>query len=105
MAALGTQGEEIGMGVTIGGGTLGYPQFSVGYKDDFVVVPVTASTATQGSRYGDYFNVRPIPGTRDFASLAYEVVLATPGTAGCPGGNCDTIPRYVRFGRPPVIIK
>ncbi len=61
--SLGTQGSEVGIGLAVGGGTIGYPQFAVGYKNDFVVYTVTASNATQVSRFGDYFSVRPIPGS------------------------------------------
>lgn len=91
MAALGTQGNEIGMGLAVGGGTIGYPQFSVGYKDDFVVYTVTSSTATQGSRFGDYFSVRPIPGSQDagFAAESYDVVTGP-----------SAIARYTEFSRP-----
>lgn len=91
MAALGTQGKEIGIGLAVGGGTIGYPQFSVGYKDDFVVYTVTSSTATQGGRFGDYFSVRPIPGSLDagFAAESYDVVTGP-----------SAISRYTEFSRP-----
>ena len=101
MAALATQGEQIGLGLTAGGGTFTFPQYAVGFKDDFVVYSVTGSDATQGGRFGDYVNVRPIPGSDDFGTLGYEVKLLGGGGALCPGGVCDAIPRYVRFGRPP----
>lgn len=91
MAALGTQGNEIGIGLAVGGGTIGYPQFAVGYKDDFVVYTVTSSTATQGGRFGDYFSVRPIRGSTDngFAAESYDVVTGPSATA-----------RYTEFSRP-----
>ena len=37
MAALGSSGEEMGMTLAVGGGTLGYPQQAVGFRNDFVV--------------------------------------------------------------------
>lgn len=101
MAALATQGDQIGLSLTVGGGTFQYPQFVVGYKEDFVVYTVTSSDATQGGRYGDYVHVRPIPGSQDFGTMGYEVRLSAGGSFGCPGGGCDAIPRFVRFGRPP----
>jgi hypothetical protein len=103
MAALGTQEGNIGMGVAVGGGTLGYPQYSVGYKDDFVVYLVTASNATQVTRFGDYFSVRPIAGTTDFATEGYEVLQAVPGSV-CAIGGCNAVTRYIRFGRPEIDI-
>ena len=54
MAALGSSGEEMGMTLAVGGGTLGYPQQAVGFRNDFVVFQVTNSDATQISRFGDY---------------------------------------------------
>ena len=55
MGALGTDGSQIGITLAVGGGSIPFPQHSVGYKDDFVVYQVTNSTATQTSRFGDYF--------------------------------------------------
>lgn len=100
MAALATQGDEIGIGLAVGGGTIGYPQFAVGYKDDFVVYTVTASNATQIVRFGDYFSVRPIPGTGNFAAEGYDVLQNTPGQT-CAVGGCSAVARYVEFGRAP----
>ncbi|MEZ5543133.1 MAG: hypothetical protein R3F42_14010 [Pseudomonadota bacterium] len=108
MAALGTQGMEIGLGLAVGGGTIGYPQFAVGYKDDFIVYTVTATTATQSflvdtdgdgvgdtarTRFGDYFSVRPIPGSVDagFAAESYDVVTGP-----------SAITRYTEFSRPEI---
>jgi hypothetical protein len=99
MAALGTQGKEIGMGLAVGGGTIGYPQFAVGYKDDFVVYTVTNSNATQVSRFGDYFSVRPIPGSTNFAAEGYDVLQSVAGQT-CASAGCRAVPRYVEFGRP-----
>jgi hypothetical protein len=99
MAALGTQGDEVGMGLAVGGGTIGYPQFAVGYKDDFVVYTVTMSDATQISRFGDYFSVRPIPRSASFAAEAYDVVESVAGQT-CAVGGCRAIARYVEFHRP-----
>jgi hypothetical protein len=99
MAALGTQGNEIGIGLAVGGGTLGYPQFAVGYKDDFVVYTVTASNATQISRFGDYFSVRPIPGSETFAAETYDVLQNVAGQT-CAMAGCRALARYVEFGRP-----
>jgi hypothetical protein len=115
MAAMGTQGREIGLGVAVGGGTLGYPQYSVGFKDDFVVYQVTNSNATQfcvpgtpgclpqGTRFGDYFPLRPIAGTRDFATEGYDVLQAVPGNT-CAMSGCNAVMRYIRFGRPLLVV-
>lgn len=104
MAALGTQTDGLGMGLAVGGGTIGYPQFAVGYKDDFVVYTVTGSNATQTapgvSRFGDYFSVRPIPGDNGFAAETYDVLQSTPGQT-CLVGGCRAIARYVEFRRAP----
>jgi hypothetical protein len=111
MAALGTQGSEIGMVLAVGDGTVGYPQMSVGFKNDFLVWQVTGSNATQaaaggGMRFGDYFCTRLVPGPDGkFATLAYDVLL-NPLPAGVTTGTCATYgclprPRYVEFGRPP----
>jgi len=99
MAAIGTQGSEVGIGLAVGGGTIGYPQFAVGYKDDFVVYTVTNSNATQISRFGDYFSVRPVPGTARFAAEAYDVRQNVPGQT-CAMAGCTATARYVEFGRP-----
>jgi len=108
-AALGTQGAEIGIALAVGGGTIGYPQDSVGFKDDFIVYTVTSSNATQTTRFGDYFSARPIPGSVRFSTEAYDVLLATP-PAGAVSPTCATLGcsarmRYIEFGRPepPVI--
>lgn len=115
MAALGTQGSEIGIGLAVGGGTIGYPQFAVGYKDDFVVFTVTASNATQtflvdsdgdgipetpASRFGDYFSVRPIPGSEDagFAAESYDVLQNVAGQT-CVMAGCRAVARYTEFSR------
>jgi hypothetical protein len=98
-AALGTQGNEIGLGLAVGGGTIGYPQFAVGYKDDFVVYTVTATNATQISRFGDYFSVRPIPGSARFAAETYDVLQSVAGKT-CAEAGCRAVARYVEFGRP-----
>lgn len=105
MAALGTQPDGLGMGLAVGGGTIGYPQFAVGYKDDFTVYTVTASNATQttaggGSRFGDYFAVRPIPGSTGFAAATYDVLQSTAGQT-CQVGGCRAVTRYVEFRRAP----
>lgn len=93
MGVLGTQGGEIGLGLAVGGGTIGFPQFAVGFKDDFFVRTVTSSDAVQGSRFGDYLSVRPIPGTSRFAAELYD-------TRATPTGGARAVPRYVEFGRP-----
>lgn len=104
MAALGTQGSEVGIGLAVGGGTLGYPQFAVGYKDDFVVYTVTASNATQISRFGDYLSVRPLPGSEDsaFAAESYDVLQNVPGQT-CAMSGCRAVARYTEFSRPGII--
>ena len=66
--------NEIGITLAVGGGTLGFPQFAVGYKNDFEVFQVTNSNATQTSRFGDYVCNRLIPGGL-FAAEVYDVVL------------------------------
>ncbi|HKJ94534.1 MAG TPA: hypothetical protein VKA32_02765, partial [Gammaproteobacteria bacterium] len=102
MAALGTQageqGAEVGMSLAVGGGTLGYPQFAVGYKGDFAVTQVTGSNATQGGRFGDYLPLRPVPVSRNFATEVYDVLAIS-------GGGARATMRYVEFGRPGVIVK
>lgn len=105
MAALGTQSDGLGIGLAVGGGTIGYPQFGVGFKDDFVVYTVTDSNATQtlaggASRFGDYFSVRPIPGSDGFAAEAYDVLQSTPGHT-CRTGGCTAVARYVEFHHAP----
>jgi hypothetical protein len=106
MAALGTDGTDIGVALGVGGGTVGYPQFSVGFMNDFVVYQVTSSNATQISRFGDYLSARLIPGTGRFAAEVYDVIL-NPLPPGTPSGTCATVGcaanmRYVEFGRPPL---
>jgi hypothetical protein len=105
MAALGSDGTEIGITLAVGGGTLGYPQHSVGYKDDFVVYQVTNSNATQTSRFGDYLSNRLISGGL-FAAEVYDVIL-NPLPPGVTSGTCVTVGctanmRFVEYGRPPV---
>lgn len=107
MAALGSLNGEIGITLGVGGGTIGVPQISVGFKDDFVVYPVTNSTATQISRYGDYFSTRVIPGKLMFATEVYDILLNPPGstTGTCATVGCSANVRYVEFGRPPTVIE
>jgi hypothetical protein len=105
MAALGTDGTEIGVALGVGGGTVGFPQFSVGFMNDFVVYQVTSSNATQISRFGDYLSARLIPGAGRFAAEVYDVIL-NPLPPSTPSGTCATVGctanmRYVEFGRPP----
>jgi hypothetical protein len=105
MGGLGTDGSQIGITLAVGGGTVGYPQFSVGYKDDFVVYQVTSSNATQISRFGDYVSNRPIAGGL-FAAEVYDVIL-NPLPAGVTSGSCSTVGctanmRFVEYGRPPL---
>ncbi len=104
MGGLGTDGSQIGITLAVGGGTIGYPQFAVGYKDDFVVYQVTSSNATQISRFGDYVPNRPIAGGL-FATEVYDVIL-NPLPAGVTSGTCATVGcnvrmRFVEYGRPP----
>lgn len=126
MGALGSDGNLIGITLAVGGGTVGYAQESVGYKDDFVVFQVTNSNASQvfctancppqppgspaatfGTRFGDYFPNRLVPGSEGyFAAEAYDVVL-NPLPAGVTSGTCATVGctanmRFVEYGRPPV---
>ena len=100
-----TDGIQIGITLAVGGGTVGYPQFSVGYKDDFLVYQVTSSNATQISRFGDYVSNRPIAGGL-FAAEVYDVIL-NPLPAGVTSGSCSTVGctanmRFVEYGRPPL---
>ncbi|MGZ5021815.1 MAG: hypothetical protein ACXWFY_04830, partial [Chthoniobacterales bacterium] len=81
-----------------------YPQFSVGYKDDFVVYQVTNSNATQISRFGDYVCNRPIEGGL-FATEVHDVILK-PVPAGVTNPTCATVGctanmRFIEYGRPP----
>jgi hypothetical protein len=106
MGALGTDGTEIGITLAVGGGTIGYPQNAVGYKDDFVVYQVTNSNATQTSRFGDYFSNRIIAPGGLFAAETYDVIL-NPLPPGVASGTCATVGctanmRFVEYGRPPV---
>lgn len=110
MAALGTDGTQMGIALAVGGGTLGYPQGAVGYKDDFVVYQVTSSNATQISRFGDYFNARLVPGPGGlFATETYDVVLPSPLPPGSPPNptcatvGCSANMRYVEWGRPVIV--
>lgn len=105
MGGLGTDGTQIGITLAVGGGTIGFPQFAVGYKDDFVVYQVTNSNATQISRFGDYVCNRPIAGGL-FATEVYDIVL-NPLPPGVTSGTCATVGctanmRFVEYGRPPV---
>lgn len=109
MAALGSDGTEIGMALAVGGGTIGYPQNAVGYRDDFVVYQVTAGNATQITRYGDYLSNRLVPGERRFFGAGVYEVILNPLPPGVPSGTCATVGctarvRYVLYGRPAVII-
>jgi len=105
MAGLAADGTEIGLALGVGGGTLGYPQFAVGYMNDFVVYQVTSSNATQVSRFGDYIAPRLIPGAGLFAVELYDVTLnaVPPGTPSptCTTVGCTANMRFVEFGRPP----
>jgi len=119
MAALGRDNNDVSpdMGITlaVGGGTIGYPQDSVGFKDDFVVFQVTSSNATQsflnanntkGARFGDYFAARYIDGSdAQFAAEAYDVTLPAGSPAGstCITVGCTATMRFIQFGRPPEI--
>ena len=106
MAALGSDGVDIGLSLAVGGGTVGYPQFSVGFKNDFVVYQVTNSNASQVSRFGDYLCARPIPfaagGSSLFAAEVYDVTLplGSPSGSTCATVGCNASMRYVEFGRP-----
>jgi len=99
----------VGFSIAMGGGTFGYPQMAVGFKDLFVVYQVTNSNATQVSRFGDYLSARWIPDTpngSDFAAQVYDVILnpvPPGGTATCAAVGCVANPRYVRFGLGPFI--
>src|SRR5262249_19528554 len=107
MGGLGTDGSEIGITLAVGGGTVGFPQFSVGYKNDFVVYQVTNSNATQTGpppRFGDYVCNRSIAGG-NFAAEVYDVIL-NPLPPGVTTGTCATVGctanmRFVQYGRPP----
>lgn len=109
MAALGSDGREISMNLAVGGGTIGFPQNSVGYVGDFVVYQVTNSNATQIDQYGDYLSNRLVPGDRRFFGAAVYDVILNPLPPGVPSGTCATIGctarvRYVLYGRPLVVI-
>jgi hypothetical protein len=109
MAALARDNElvmpDIGINVAVGGGTIGYPQMSVGFKDDFVVFQVTNSNASQGSRFGDYLSTRYIDGSdAQFDAEVYDVILnpvPPGGTPTCAAVGCVAKPRYIQYGRPP----
>jgi hypothetical protein len=50
MGILATQGDDVGIGVAVGGGSvIGFPQYAVGYKFDFEVFYPTNSNATQSA--------------------------------------------------------
>lgn len=107
MGGLGSDGREIGITLAVGGGTIGYPQFAVGYKDDFVVFAVTGSTGSQaGGRFGDYVPNRLVPGRGlFFATGVYETLLnplpAGTTTGTCATTGCTTRMRFVQYGRTP----
>jgi hypothetical protein len=117
MAALARDNDivtpQVGINIAVGGGTVGYPQMSVGFKDDFVVYQVTNSNATQVSRFGDYLSARyiagfiSVPGGQSdsmFGAEAYDVILnpvPPGGTPTCAAVGCVANPRYIQFGRPP----
>jgi len=107
MAGLGSGSDlvtpEIGLSLFVGGGTIGYPQGVVGFKNDFVVYQVTGANAAQGSRFGDYVNARPVPGTETrFATHVYETMLpaAAPAGSTCATAGCSARMRYIEFERP-----
>jgi len=95
------------MTIAVGGGTLGYPQEAVGFRNDFVVFQVTNSNATQISRFGDYLSNRLVPSDTDrFGTEVYDVRLnAVPpgGTATCAAVGCLANMRYVEYQRPPFV--
>jgi len=108
MAGLGRDDNDVspdlGINLAVGGGTVGYPQESVGFKDDFVVYQVTSSNATQISRFGDYLSARFIAGSdAQFAAEAYDVTLpaGSPSGSTCATVGCTAQMRYIQFGRPP----
>ena len=105
MAGLSAEGIDIALTLGVGGGTIGYPQFAVGFMNDFVVFQVTASNAAQGTRFGDYIAPRLIAGAGRFSVEVYDVLL-NPLPPGTSTGTCSTVGclpamRYVEFGRPP----
>jgi hypothetical protein len=104
LGGLGSDGNEIGITLAVGGGTIGYPQFAVGYKDDFVVFAVTSSSGVQSGRFGDYVPNRLVPGAGlFFGTGVYEVILnpLPPGTTtgNCATTGCTVRMRYVQYGR------
>lgn len=105
MAGLAADGIDIALTLGVGGGTIGYPQFSVGFMNDLVVYQVTAGNAAQGSRFGDYIAPRLIAGAGRFSVEVYDVLLnpLPPGTSSgvCSTVGCTANMRYVEFGRPP----
>jgi hypothetical protein len=106
LGGLGSDGQEIGLTLAVGGGTIGYPQFAVGYKDDFVVFTVTNSTGVQSGRFGDYVPNRLVPSAGlFFGTGVYEVTLnpLPPGTTTgiCATVGCTVRMRYVQYGRTP----
>ena len=107
MAALGSSGEEMGMTLAVGDGTLGYPQQAVGFRNDFVVFQVTNSDATQISRFGDYLSNRLVTSdTVRFGTEVYDVRLnAVPpgGAPTCAAVGCAANMRYVEYQRPPFV--
>lgn len=97
MGVISSQAREIGIGLAVGGGTIGFPQFAVGFKDDFFVRIVTAGNAVQSGRFGDYLSVRRIPNSLRFAAEFYDTLSTT-------GGGARAVVRYVEFGRPDDIL-
>lgn len=90
LGGLGSDGSEIGITLAVGGGTIGFPQFAVGYKDDFVVFTVTGSNGVQSGRFGDYVPNRLVPGPGlMFATGVYEMTCSP----------CNVRMRYVQYGR------
>ncbi|TFW35543.1 hypothetical protein [Massilia horti] len=117
MAVPRSDGREIGINLAVGGGTIGYPQNAVGFRDDFVVYQVTSSNATQVGvirgvqvvRFGDYLGNRLIPGERRFFGAEVYDVILNPLPPGVPSGTCATVGctatvRYVIYGRPVPVI-
>jgi hypothetical protein len=103
MAALGSDGQEIGINLAVGGGTVGYPQMAVGYKDDFVVYQVTQSNTTEQRndgivRFGDYLSARLVPAINSrFGAAVYEVIL-DPLPPGMTSGTCATLGTIANLG-------
>jgi hypothetical protein len=127
MAGLGvnTNSSDVAISIAAGGGTpntggVGYPQIWLGMLADLDFALVSSSNAlqveTRGTRFGDYLDVRPIPGG-GWVTEAYDVAINSlpsgmpaPGFANCgtpiPGTmspiGCAVTPRYVEFAPPPI---